>query len=91
MKKLLYTFLAVSIIFSACEEEDASPANTNNNNSGNNNNPSNLIGDWHSEEVFDEYRGNMYYQRIHFFSNGDCFIRSVKYAAVPNPQNASYN
>jgi hypothetical protein len=35
MKKLLYTFLAVSIIFSACEEEDAAPANTNNNNSGN--------------------------------------------------------
>ena len=25
MKKLLYTFLAVSIIFSACEEEDAAP------------------------------------------------------------------
>jgi len=35
MKKLLYTFLVVSIIFSACEEEDAAPANTNNNNSGN--------------------------------------------------------
>jgi hypothetical protein len=34
MKKLLYTFLAVSIIFSACEEEDTAPANTNNN-SGN--------------------------------------------------------
>ena len=31
MKKLLYTLLAVSIIFSACEEEDSSPANTNNN------------------------------------------------------------
>jgi hypothetical protein len=31
MKKLLYTLLAVSIIFSACEEEDVAPANTNNN------------------------------------------------------------
>ena len=36
MKKLIYTFLAVSIIFSACEEEDVVPANTNNNNTGNN-------------------------------------------------------
>ena len=26
MKKLLYTFLAVSMIFSACEEEDAAPS-----------------------------------------------------------------
>ena len=33
MKKLLYTFLAVSIIFSACEEEDTAP-NTNNNTTG---------------------------------------------------------
>ena len=31
MKKLLYTFLAVSIIFSACEEEDTTPTNTGNN------------------------------------------------------------
>ncbi len=33
MKKLLYTLFAVSIIFSACEEEDSALANTNNNNS----------------------------------------------------------
>ena len=34
MKKLLYTFLAVSIIFSACEKEEEEPTNnTNNNNS----------------------------------------------------------
>ena len=33
MKKLLYTLLAVSMIFSACKkEEDAAPTNTNNNN-----------------------------------------------------------
>jgi hypothetical protein len=46
MKKLLYTLLAVSIIFSACEEEDAAPANTNNNTV----HPDNLglaIGDFH--------------------------------------------
>ncbi len=34
MKKLLYTFLAVSMIFSACEEEDAAPAANNNSNTG---------------------------------------------------------
>jgi len=49
MKKLLYTLLAVSIIFSACEEEDTAPANTNNN--GNNNNTGNntnlQLGDFH--------------------------------------------
>ena len=33
MKKLLYTLLAVSLIFSACEEEDATPINNNNNTS----------------------------------------------------------
>jgi len=34
MKKLLYTFLAVSLIFSACEKEEEEPTNnTNNNNS----------------------------------------------------------
>ena len=34
MKKILYTFLAVSLIFSACEKEDEEPTNnTNNNNS----------------------------------------------------------
>jgi hypothetical protein len=29
MKKILYTLLAVSIIFSACEEEDTAPVNSN--------------------------------------------------------------
>ena len=35
MKKLLCTLLAVSVIFSACEEEDATPINNNNNSSNN--------------------------------------------------------
>jgi hypothetical protein len=50
MKKLLYTLLALSIIFSACEEEDTAPANTNNNGNNNNNtgNNTNLqLGDFH--------------------------------------------
>ena len=46
MKKLLYTLLAVSIIFSACEKEEEEPTNnTNNNNSGNTTNLA--IGDSH--------------------------------------------
>ena len=32
MKKLLYTLLAVSIIFSACKKEDEEPTNSGNNN-----------------------------------------------------------
>jgi len=46
MKKLLYTLLAVSIIFSACKKEEEEPTNnTNNNNSGNTTNLA--IGDTH--------------------------------------------
>ena len=55
MKKLLYTLLAVSIIFSACEEEDVAPANTNNN-TGNNTNLS--IGDYHQGGVIFYLEGN---------------------------------
>ena len=40
MKKLLYTFLAMSIIFSACKKEDDSP------NNGSNNTLPSLIGTW---------------------------------------------
>ena len=43
MKKLLYTLLAVSIIFSACEEDTPLPAPNNNNN----NNSALAIGDTH--------------------------------------------
>ena len=45
MKKLLYTLLAVSIIFSACEKEDNTPTNnTGNNNTGSN--TTSIIGAW---------------------------------------------
>ncbi len=45
MKKLLYTLLAVSLIFSACKKEDEAPTNTaNNNNSGNT--TATIIGSW---------------------------------------------
>ena len=41
MKKLLYTLLAVSIIFTACKKEDEEPTN-----SGNNTSSDIIIGDW---------------------------------------------
>ena len=46
MKKLLYTFLAVSIIFSACEEEDAAPGNTNNNGNNSSGTITDVVGVW---------------------------------------------
>jgi len=44
MKKLLYTLLAVSIIFSACKKEDEEPTNSGNNNTGNT--TATIIGAW---------------------------------------------
>ena len=46
MKKLLYTLLAVSVIFSACEEEDTAPANTNNNGNNSSGTISDVAGVW---------------------------------------------
>ena len=43
MKKLLYTLLAVSIIFSACKKEDEE---TNSSNNNNNNNSTSIVGVW---------------------------------------------
>jgi hypothetical protein len=57
MKKLLYTLLAVSIIFSACKKEEEEPTNnTNNNNSGNNTNLA--IGDSHQGGIIFYLDGN---------------------------------
>ena len=42
MKKLLYTLLAVSIIFSACKKEDEETNSSNNNN----NNSTSIVGVW---------------------------------------------
>ena len=55
MKKLIYTLLAVSIIFSACEEDTPLPA-PNNNNSGNSTNLS--IGDTHQGGIIFYLDGN---------------------------------
>ena len=46
MKKLLYTLLAVSLIYSACEKEEEETSNTGNNNNGSNNTLPSLIGTW---------------------------------------------
>jgi len=50
MKKLLYTLLTVSIIFSACEEDTPLPA-ANNNSNNNSNNVTELEGTWIGYEV----------------------------------------
>jgi len=55
MKKLLYTFLALSIIFSACEEDTPLPAANNN---GNSNNSVLAIGDSHQGGVIFYLDGN---------------------------------
>ena len=52
MKKLLYTLLAVSIIFSACEEDTPLPAPNNNNNSAL------AIGDSHQGGIIFYLDGN---------------------------------
>ena len=56
MKKLLYILLAVSLIFSACEEEVVAPTNNTNNNTGNNTDLS--IGDYHQGGVIFYLDGN---------------------------------
>ena len=56
MKKLLYTLLAVSIIFSSCEKEEENSSNNNSNNNSNNTNPS--IGDFYQGGVIFYLDGN---------------------------------
>ena len=51
MKKLLYTFLAVSLIFSACEKEEETPTD-------NNNNSALAIGDTHQGGIVFYLDGN---------------------------------
>ena len=51
MKKLLYTFIAVSLIFSACEKEEETPTN-------NNNNSALAIGDTHQGGIVFYLDGN---------------------------------
>jgi len=50
MKKLLYTFLAASIIFSACEQEDEEPTNSSSNSTS-------IVGLW--ELVYYEFDGEV--------------------------------
>ena len=54
MKKLLYTLLVVSVIFSACEKEEETPTNNNNNN----NNSALAIGDTHQGGIVFYLDGN---------------------------------
>ena len=75
MKKLLYTFLAVSIIFSACEEEDVAP-NTNNNNSNNNNTGTiaDVVGIWEFKGYYDS-AGNL--ESFYSIEAENCALQSI--------------
>jgi hypothetical protein len=53
MKKILYTLLAVSLIFSTCKKEDDTPTNNNNNN-----NSALAIGDTHQGGIVFYLDGN---------------------------------
>jgi hypothetical protein len=60
MKKLLYTFLAVSIIFSACEKEEQQSPNSSNNNNANNSSGTmlDIVGVWEYKGKYDN-SGNL--------------------------------
>jgi len=53
MKKLLYTLLAVSLVFTACEKEDEEPENTNNNGNNTNNTIADVVGVWNLIGYYD--------------------------------------
>ena len=52
MKKLLYTLLAVLIIFSACEKEEESSSNNNSNNNTTGT-IADIVGVWQLEGFYD--------------------------------------
>jgi len=53
MKKLIYTLLTVSIIFSACEKEEKEESNSNSNSNSNINiTVSNMTGMWEATSLF---------------------------------------
>ena len=59
MKKLLYTLLAVSIIFSACKKEDEEPTNTNNTGNNSSGTIADVVGVWNYVGHYDAL-GNLY-------------------------------
>ena len=79
MKKLLYTLLAVSIFFSACEKEDSTTTYIDTNNDNNNTSDS-IVGSWDfTEYQYIQSRG--YYlggypngTKIITFSNGEIML-----------------
>lgn len=79
MKKLLYTFLAVSIIFSACKKEDEDPTN--------NSSPS-IVGSWNVVSMAHDITEGVYTSGSH--PNGSFTVTdltsSVENYALQNQQ-----
>ena len=90
MKKLLYTLLAVSLIFSACKKEDEEPTNSGNNNTGNNNtgnNTTSIIGAWTINTLILESNissDTLIPEDIGFFSNLNFSTNGILYETYTN-------
>tara|TARA_B100000767_G_C19411770_1_gene388278 strand:+ start:63 stop:536 length:474 start_codon:yes stop_codon:yes gene_type:complete len=71
MRKLLYTLLAVSLIFSACEKEDDTPSNTNNNGNNTTNTIADVVGVWDFKGYYDS-SGN--YESFNSTTEENCIL-----------------
>ena len=74
MKRLLYTFIALSFIFSSCEKEEESNNSSNNNNSNLTLTNQNIIGVWQINSlVYDnvDYTNIVGFQNAQFIMNSD--------------------
>ena len=80
MKKLLYTLLAVSIIFTACKKEDEEPTNPGNNNTS-------IIGAWTINTLILESNissDTLLPEDIGFFSNLNFITNGILYETYTN-------
>ena len=94
MKKLLYTLLAVSIIFSACEEEDAAPTNTNNNGNNSSGTIADVVGVWYYIGHYDAL-GNLYdywtTEQENCVAQSNLILQSLVWLETQNNPNGTSN
>ena len=80
MKRLLYTFIALSFIFSSCEKEEESNNSSNNNNSNLTLTNQNIVGVWQINSlVYDgvDYTNIVSFEGASFIINSDNTFRQV--------------
>jgi photosystem II stability/assembly factor-like uncharacterized protein len=76
MKKLLYTLLVVSIIFSACKKENEEPSNTNNNN------PSSIIGyGWGNDTLYKTTDGGVTWNFVNILISDNNFSPRLSFGS----------